>query len=201
MMASILADVPGKPWEYTVDLTRQLWDEARHAMIGEVGFVRLGIDWSKFVRVNFTTSLGLNTELGPLERHAVLYVVEHGLMAKTGKRFEWEVALASGDPFCALGQDYDWADEVLHARIGKDWLVPQFASQAEALEFGDKAWSNFFHEWQKYKARGLTEHSNWWPGLYREWCRLNDKTPDPEVLAFSTAYDGKRNDLKPVASA
>jgi len=26
------------------DMTRQLWDEARHAMMGEVGFANLGID-------------------------------------------------------------------------------------------------------------------------------------------------------------
>ncbi|MGH8017401.1 MAG: hypothetical protein ACREIA_03790, partial [Opitutaceae bacterium] len=42
-------ETPGKPWEYHVDMTRQLWDEARHAMMGEVGFLRAGIDWAKFV--------------------------------------------------------------------------------------------------------------------------------------------------------
>ena len=25
-------------------------------------------------------------------------------------------------------QDYDWADEVLHAAIGRDWYVPQFGN-------------------------------------------------------------------------
>jgi len=49
MMASILAETPDKPWAYTVDMTRQLWDEARHAMMGEVGFVRAGIDWPALV--------------------------------------------------------------------------------------------------------------------------------------------------------
>ena len=38
MMASIIAETSGKPWGYYVDMTRQLWDEARHAMMGEVGF-------------------------------------------------------------------------------------------------------------------------------------------------------------------
>ena len=48
------AETPGKPWKYYVDMTRQLWDEARHAMMGEVGFVQAGIDWPQFVRVNST---------------------------------------------------------------------------------------------------------------------------------------------------
>ena len=91
MMASILAQTPGKPWNYYRDMTRQLWDEARHAMMGEVGFASLGIDWAKNVMVNFTWSLALNTQLTPIERHAVLYFIEQGLMPKTGKRFEWEV--------------------------------------------------------------------------------------------------------------
>ncbi|MFN0067155.1 MAG: hypothetical protein ACKVYV_05910, partial [Limisphaerales bacterium] len=113
MMAGIITETPGKPWDYYRDMTRQLWDEARHAMMGEVGFVKLGVDWPRLVRVNFTWSLGLNTQLQPFERHAVLYFIEQGLMPRTGKRFEWEVAQAAGDPLAATFQDFDWADEVL----------------------------------------------------------------------------------------
>src|SRR5262249_39150547 len=39
MMARIITETPGKPWSYYRDMSRQLWDEARHAMMGEVGFV------------------------------------------------------------------------------------------------------------------------------------------------------------------
>ena len=91
MMASIITETPDKPWGYYRDMTRQLWDEARHAMMGEVGFVAAGHRLAALVMVNFTWSLGLNTQLTPLERHAVLYFIEQGLMPKTGKRFEWEV--------------------------------------------------------------------------------------------------------------
>ena len=93
MMASIITETPGKPWDYYRDMTRQLWDEARHAMMGEVGFASLGIDWPQKVMVNHTWSLALNTQLKPIERHAVLYFIEQGLMPKTGKRFEWEVGI------------------------------------------------------------------------------------------------------------
>ncbi len=89
MMASIIQQTKGKPWVYYRQMTRQLWDEARHAMMGEVGFARLGIDWPRLVPINFTWSLGLNTQLEPWERHAVLFFIEQGLMPKTGKRYEW----------------------------------------------------------------------------------------------------------------
>lgn len=36
-IAPIIFKTRGKPWSYYVDLGRQLWDEARHAMMGEVG--------------------------------------------------------------------------------------------------------------------------------------------------------------------
>ncbi len=92
MMSSIITETKGKPWGYYRDMTRQLWDEARHAMMGEVGFVSLGLDWPKLVMVNSTWSRMLNAQLKPKERHAVLYYIEQGLMPKTGKRHEWEVS-------------------------------------------------------------------------------------------------------------
>src|SRR5207302_7950459 len=97
MMASIIARTPGKPWGYYLAMSRQLWDEARHAMMGEVGFVALGVDWTK-ARITFNWSYRLNTECTPLERHAVLFFIEQGLMPRTGKRFEFEVGQESGIP-------------------------------------------------------------------------------------------------------
>lgn len=201
MMASIISETTGQPWGYTVDMTRQLWDEARHAMMGEVGFVRAGIDWQRLVRVNFTWSLALNTQLKPIERHAVLYFIEQGLMPKTGKRFEWEVGLASGDPFSAMIQDYDWADEVLHARIGRDWYVSRMGGPAKATAFGDECWSRVLIDWKSYKAKGLTQHENWWPELYTEWCRIHNYTPEPHVLAYATTYETARADLSAISGS
>lgn len=195
MMASILAETPGKPWGYYRDMTRQLWDEARHAMMGEVGFVSLGVDWTK-VMVNFTWSLGLNTQLAPKERHGVLYFIEQGLMPKTGKRFEWETAQAARNELSALFQDYDWADEVLHARVGRDWYVSQFENPKDAVEWGDRAWSKVLSGWQQWRDEGLTGHRNWWPEVYLDYCRAQGLTPDEKVLAFHETYEATRADLK-----
>jgi hypothetical protein len=180
-------------------MTRQLWDEARHAMMGEVGFVSLGLDW-KEIPLNFTFSLGTNTLLTAQDRHAVLYSIEQGLMPKKGgKEYEWEVALASEDPLASVIQDYDWADEVLHARIGREWLVPELGSQVEALAHGDRAWSKIVVDWKKWKSDGLTEHHNWWPSAYLLACQQRGVAPDPDVLAYNTTYESTRADLKNVA--
>jgi hypothetical protein len=198
MMASIITETKGKPWGYYRDMTRQLWDEARHAMMGEVGFVNAGVDWRK-VMVNFTWSLGLNTQLTAKERHGVLYFIEQGLMPKTGKRFEWETAREAHNYLSALFQDYDWADEVLHARVGRDWYVSQFENPKEAVDWGDRAWSKVLIGWRQWKDEGLTEHRNWWPDVYLEYCKAQGLDPDEKVLAFSESYEAKRADLKVIS--
>jgi hypothetical protein len=201
MMASIIAETPGKPWGYYQDMTRQLWDEARHAMMGEVGFVNLGIDWPKQVMVNFTWSMALNTQLKPIERHAVLYFIEQGLMPKTGKRFEWEVGQASHNPMSALFQDYDWADEVLHARVGRDWYLPNFKEAREGVEYGDRCWSKVLMGWREWRDKGLTKHRNWWPELYDAACKHWGIEPDPQVKAYHTTYEQVRADLKNLSAS
>jgi hypothetical protein len=199
MMSSILVESVDRPWEFYLDMTRQLWDEARHAMMGEVGFVSLGIDWTQ-IPLNFTWSLMLNTQLTVTERHAVLFNIEQGLMPKkTGKKFEWEIAVATESRLAILIQDFDWADEVLHARIGRSWLVPEFGSQQKAMDIGDEAWSRSLVDWGKWKKDGLTMHRNWWPEIYREACRHWGTEPDPEILQYSTSYEHARADLKEIS--
>jgi hypothetical protein len=197
MMASIITRTPGKPWGYYRDMSRQLWDEARHAMMGEVGFVALGVDWTK-AKITMNWSYRLNTECTPMEAHGVLYFIEQGLMPRTGKRYEFETGQASGLPLIATLQDFDWADEVLHSQIGREWYVPQFGSLKEALDYGDRAWSKILSNWATVKERGLTNHENWWPAVYTMACAAANEKPDPAVLAFDETYEGKRADLKEV---
>jgi hypothetical protein len=103
----------------------------------------------------------LNAQLTVTERHAVLFAIEQGLMPKkTGKKFEWEIAVATENRLAVLIQDYDWADEVLHARIGRNWLIPELGSQQKAMAVGDEAWSRVLVDWGKWKKNGLTMHRN-----------------------------------------
>ncbi len=200
MMASIIHQTPGKPWRYYRDMSRQLWDEARHAMLGELGFVHLGIDWTA-IPINFTWSLNLNTQLTPQERHAVLFFIEQGLMPRTGKRYEWEVGQQSGDPLAAVIQDFDWADEVLHAQLGREWYVKDFGDLGPAMEYGDRCWSKVLSRWREYLETGLTQHRNWWPEIYQQACQLWGVTPDPQALAYAETYETKRADLQAISAS
>jgi hypothetical protein len=200
MMASIIFETKGKPWGYYRDMSRQLWDEARHAMMGEVGFVALGVDWTR-ARITHNWSLRLNTECTALERHAVLYYIEQGLMTRTGKRYEWEVATESGVPLMATIQDYDWADEVLHAAIGREWYIPQIGDRKEAIDYGDACWSKILSNWTTVRDQGLTQHENWWPAIYLQACKTWGSAPDPAVAAYAETYETQRADLKSVSGS
>jgi hypothetical protein len=200
MMASIIHQTKGKPWGYYRDMSRQLWDEARHAMMGEVGFAARGVDWTR-ARITHNWSARLNTECTPLERHAVLFFIEQGLMTRTGKRYEWEVGAASGDPLVRTFQDFDWADEVLHAQLGREHYVKTMGDLKKALEYGDECWSRILSNWTTVRDQGLTRHESWWPDVYRQACHTWGVEPDAKVLAFDVTYEAQRADLKVVSGS
>lgn len=125
-IAGILAQMPGKPWPFYHDMLRQLWDEARHSLLGEVALEARGVDWSR-LPVNVTFSYKLAKFCTPLERHILLFAIEQSLMgAQRGKRWEYGIARESGDKLSTTFHDFDWADEVLHAAIGKRHLKQLF---------------------------------------------------------------------------
>jgi len=161
MMASFLFERKNQPWEFYLDYSRQLWDEARHAMMGTVAFESRGVDW-KEIPLNVGFSLRLNLHATPQERQIVLYAIEQSLMSgDTGKRFEYETAVAAGDELSAHFHDYDWADEVLHANIGRRALkreeISREAATALGLEIHERTWA----ELEQYKSR--EPQVNWWP--------------------------------------
>jgi len=164
-LSAVMYRTPGKPWDYYVDLARQTWDEARHAMMGETALYAHGMPFYKFP-VNIHISTALN-RLEPLQVHTILWGVEQGLMPKnTGKHYEWKIAQAYGDPLCVTMQDYDWADEVLHAQIGRRWLLPELGDRGKLDEFRRKAEIHWNLEMADLKSRSA--HEPWWDEFVRE---------------------------------
>ena len=173
MMASIIwksreaarASGSPKPWSYSSDMCRQVWDEARHSMMGEAWLVNRGIDFTQ-VPLNIGFSLGLNKLAEPLEAHAALYWIEQGLMPRTtGKAYEWRVAAETTDRLARLFMDYDWADEVLHVHIGRRWLVKEVGSREQAERMGESAFRRVMEIRRKHGLDGAeqTEQREWWP--------------------------------------
>jgi hypothetical protein len=163
MMASILLQTPGQPWDYYRDMARQLWDEARHAMMGEVWFAARGVDWAAYPN-HVGWSLHMNLDRDALERHAILYAIEQGLMdGHTGKRYELEITQQAHDPLAAHFQDFDWADEVLHAQIGRHWLKPVLGDPRAILAYAERASQKPTPNLEA--ARATTPQEDWWPRL------------------------------------
>lgn len=165
-MASFLFERKDQPWEFYLEYSRQLWDEARHAMMGTVAFEASGVDW-KAIPLNVGFSLRLNLHATPQERQILLYAIEQSLMAgQTGKRYEYETALAAGDALSAHIHDYDWADEVLHANIGRRALKRESISRDEAIRLGQEIHERTWATLEQYKRR--EPQVNWWPDFVRQ---------------------------------
>lgn len=165
MMASVMVERTDLPWEFQLDWSRQLWDEARHAMMGTVALTARGIDWTG-IPLNVGFSLRLNLHATPAERQALLFAIEQSLMpGDTGKRAEYETALESGDALSAHFHDYDWADEVLHARIGRRWIQHDGLTVAEAIEKAREVHARTWAALDQY--RDPPAGGDWWNDFVR----------------------------------
>jgi hypothetical protein len=165
MMSSFIFERADEPWEFYLDYSRQLWDEARHAMMGTVAFDQRGIDWTQ-LPLNVGFSLRLNLHATPQERQILLYAIEQSLMpSDTGKRFEYQTAVAAGDELSAHFHDYDWADEVLHAQIGRRALKREGIPRGEAIDRGQAIHERTWAALDGYKSRDAQK--NWWPDFVR----------------------------------
>jgi hypothetical protein len=176
LMASVMVERTDLPWEFQRDYSRQLWDEARHAMMGSVAFEARGVDWTA-IPLNVGFSLRLNLHATPLERQVILFGIEQSLMpGATGKRFEYETAVAAGDPLSTHFHDYDWADEVLHAQIGRRWLKQAGIGPDEAMEQAARIHERTWAELDRYRDR--EPQVDWWDDFVR---RVLGKPAAPRI--------------------
>lgn len=166
-MVRMMWEAKGHPWEYYTGMGRQVWDEARHAMMGTVYLQNRGIQW-KELPLHPGFSLRLNKHMTASEAHAVLYTIEQSLMpATTGKAYEWVTAGASQDELAQLFQDFDWADEVLHVYIGREWLLSTLnMSRTDAVTLGQQRATETESILELYAANG--EQVNWWSDFVQQ---------------------------------
>ena len=190
LMALIIYDWDDQPWAFYRDMARQLWDEARHAMMGEIAFEANGLDWAA---VPHEISFGEfpNTQLEPVDRHCLLWGIEQGLMKPDGKQREYKVACESGDPLSITFQDFDWADEVLHAQIGRRWLLPAFESmEAMQQRYVKRFWSA--SRPSSTRTRRCQEQSGGMPSTSRYLNKKNRRNQFDELFGTLPSADAWR---------
>jgi hypothetical protein len=189
MMSSFIYERKDQPWEFYLDYSRQLWDEARHSMMGTVAFEGREVDWTE-IPLNVGFSLRLNLHATAQERQILLYAIEQSLMsAETGKRFEYETAVEAGDELSAHFHDYDWADEVLHAQIGRRALKREGISRDEAIKRGEVIHARTWDALQQYRSR--EPQINWWPDfvlevLGKESAFIHGEAQAPKIISEAT---------------
>ena len=129
--------------------------------MGEVVLHSHGVPHYAFpVPVNAVEAL--NSTFDPREAHLLLWGIEQSLMpADTGKRYEFEVVRAYGDPLIWNFQDFDWADEVVHVKIGRRWIASEYANTTEAREAADDVWARWDAVATELEAR--SNQAEWWP--------------------------------------
>ncbi len=181
MMASVMVERADQPWAFHRDWARQLWDEMRHAMMGSVALEARGIDWTR-VPLNVGFALRLNRHAAPLERQLVLFGIEQSLMPKeTGKRAEFRTAEASGDALSAHFHDFDWADEVLHAQIGRRWLkhdgIEPDVAVGRAAEIHERTWAAL----DQYRTEPQVD---WWDDFVRATLGRPSAVPADQRASF-----------------
>jgi len=130
----MLAEFPDAPWEMKLDLARQIWDEARHAVMCADRLQELGGTLGQYP---YHHRVWEHSVTGPTlpERFITTQRIHEGngldqtLLARD--------ALAQvGDHASSQIMDYIMADEVLHVRSGIKWverLVPDPEARAALL--------------------------------------------------------------------
>jgi hypothetical protein len=115
----------GKPWAFYRDTARHMWDEVRHSWFGEAALRAKGYNVHQFA--NWTGWYDMTAQLfegSEAYSHLTIAIEKAAMKYPPGKRQEWEFCRdAVQDPLMTTFQDFDWADEVVHAGFGQRWLI------------------------------------------------------------------------------
>lgn len=149
LIAGVMFETTDMPWEFFRTLARHCWDEARHAAFGQAALEKHGIAWRACP--HYTAEYEKFREEAPAKAYAFLSLgIETSAMAKNGKQHELHLARdVFKDPLLTIFQDYDWADEMQHARFGRNWATAFFDQDYEQSRlFGEEAWKELL----RYRA-------------------------------------------------
>src|SRR5258707_6936032 len=114
-----LYDFPDAPWDFQLDMGRQVWDESRHAEIYLKLLEYVGSYYGEFPEGEVLWSCTQAED--PAARVAG---INRGLEGLACDVFEQIIRLAQrmGDPVIERAVDYVLADEITHVRMGSKWM-------------------------------------------------------------------------------
>jgi hypothetical protein len=146
LVAAVIWERQNEPWEFTHDLARHEWDEMRHGLFGQAALEAEGVDWMAYPQ--FTGDYDINATNLPSARYAWLLGIEQNAMRRTGKRAEYEFCRDEAQhPLMTQFQDFDWADEVKHVHIGREWTTHLYdGDPAQAKAAAEQAVIEFWHD-------------------------------------------------------
>jgi uncharacterized ferritin-like protein (DUF455 family) len=113
-------DFPDAPWEFTMDMARQVWDESRHLEI----YLRLLEHLDGYVGEYPETTILWRCACAE-DAAARVAGVNRGLEGLACDVFNQLVHIARrmGDPILERTVDFVLADEITHVRMGSKWLT------------------------------------------------------------------------------
>lgn len=112
-------DFPDAPWEFTLDMARQVWDESRHVEI----YLRLLDHLGGYVGEFPETTILWRCACAE-DAAARVAGVNRGLEGLACDVFNQLIHIAAkiGDPILERAVDFVLADEITHVRMGSRWL-------------------------------------------------------------------------------
>jgi uncharacterized ferritin-like protein (DUF455 family) len=131
-------DFPDAPWEFTLDMARQVWDESRHVDIYLGLIEHLGGYVGEFPESTILWRCACAEDAA-----ARVAGVNRGLEGLACDVFNQLVHIARkiGDPILERAVDFVLADEITHVRMGSRWLNELTKGDPErrrrAIEFQD----------------------------------------------------------------
>src|SRR6516225_585608 len=114
-----LFDFPDAPWEFQLDMARQVWDESRHSEI----YMKL-LDYVGSYLGEFPESEVLWSCTQIDDPACRVAGINRGLEGLACDVFEQLIRMAQkmGDPVIERAVDYVLADEITHVRMGSQWM-------------------------------------------------------------------------------
>ena len=131
-------DFPDAPWEFAMDMARQVWDESRHVEIYLELLDHLGGYVGEFPETTILWRCACAEDAA-----ARVAGVNRGLEGLACDVFNQLVHIARkiGDPILERSVDFVLADEITHVRMGSRWLNELTRGDADrrrkAIEFQD----------------------------------------------------------------